>query len=95
MSEKLERPEEHEAPSATASDLSRGPASPHSDPPIPIGEAARLADLYATLCKARIGRELREAGRQLGEHTTTQNLSRVLVLRGELDTPPPGLDDQD
>jgi EAL domain-containing protein (putative c-di-GMP-specific phosphodiesterase class I)/GAF domain-containing protein len=48
MSEKLERPEEHEAPSATASDLSRGPASPHSDPPIPIGEAARLADLYAT-----------------------------------------------
>ncbi|MEI7607289.1 MAG: DNA primase [Rhodospirillaceae bacterium] len=54
-----------------------------------------LADLYATLCKARIGRELREAGRQLGEHTTTQNLSRVMVLRGELDTPPPGLDDQD
>ncbi len=54
-----------------------------------------LTDLYAGLCKARVGRELQEAGRLLGTHSTPQNLSRVMVLRGELNTPPPGSDDLD
>ncbi|MEI6557630.1 MAG: DNA primase [Rhodospirillaceae bacterium] len=66
-------------------------------PPGIDSETARrgLADGSAGLCKARIGRELQEAGRQLGEQTTTQNLSRVQVLRDELEAQSPGFDDQE
>ncbi len=69
-----------------------GFALPGSD-----SETARrgLAGVFAPLYNARIGRELQEAGRQLGEHGSAQNLSRVLVLSRELKTSVPGFDDQD
>ncbi len=83
----------------TLDDLLSGTTYVHARFALPgaDSETARrgLADVYATLCKARVGRELQEAGRQLGTHTTAQNLSRVMVLRGELEAPPPGFDDQD
>jgi DNA primase len=60
-------------------------------------ESARLglSDGYSNLCKVKITRELQEAGRRLGQEITSQNFSRVVTLRSELETPLTGLDEQE
>jgi len=54
-----------------------------------------LADGHATFCRIRIGRELVEAGKRLGQDGSERNLSRVVTLRGELALPDPGPEDPD
>jgi DNA primase len=52
-----------------------------------------LTDGHATFCRIRIGRELVEAGRRLGQDGGKRDLSRVITLRSELVLPEPEPED--
>ena len=54
-----------------------------------------LADGHATFCRIRIGRELVEAGKRLGQDGTLHNLTRVVRLRGELALSDPDSEEPD